>query len=88
MLSASDAGRIGRLVLPKKCAEVSCQSDCHFFVCRFSMVTLSQGLMLLRWNIAFIAVTSFVCMLKKYLFLLGVPYQNVLLTYELKIQLC
>lgn len=23
MLSASDAGRIGRLVLPKKCAEVS-----------------------------------------------------------------
>lgn len=25
MLSASDAGRIGRLVLPKKCAEVSSQ---------------------------------------------------------------
>ena len=26
MLSASDAGRIGRLVLPKKCAEVSAQT--------------------------------------------------------------
>lgn len=32
MLSASDAGRIGRLVLPKKCAEVSSKALLVFFI--------------------------------------------------------
>lgn len=38
MLSASDAGRIGRLVLPKKCAEVSTYALCaltHFYCSNF-----------------------------------------------------
>ncbi|RWW81229.1 hypothetical protein BHE74_00010401 [Ensete ventricosum] len=43
MLSASDAGRIGRLVLPKKCAEVSLPRAPYLSVpCCFVAVTFSR----------------------------------------------
>ena len=50
ILSASDAGRIGRLVLPKACAEVSLKlySLCPFSVLLFLVVLLSLLLYLCK----------------------------------------
>lgn len=45
MLSASDAGRIGRLVLPKACAEVQ---FCHMMISRLLVGVYHTGVYL-RW---------------------------------------
>lgn len=44
ILSASDAGRIGRLVLPKACAEV------EYCICQVSLADWLQTYFLLCWN--------------------------------------
>ncbi len=69
VLSASDAGRIGRLVLPKACAEVG--FEVHFLICIFLVCVVpvfkwssAGGPLSLFFPISFSFISLAVCKLK------------------------
>jgi hypothetical protein len=88
MLSVSDAGRIGRLVLPKKCAEVS-----HWFValvsfiCRIFVITMLVALSYLPWEIAFIFLAKSFCIIVLFFSLSYLVLQKLLMSSVTKFDL-